>query len=238
MGLDLVELAIEVEKSFGITIVNEDASNIITVGQLYDYVLAKLPAQETRRCLSAGAFYEFRRALIAQFAVKPGEIRPSTLIGSIIPEPKRTSDWELLARRLDWRLPPLVRPAWMSTALLGILLGWVAATIAVWGRTTGFSLRAFPLAVACILFGSISLSVVALQFTTPFATRFSQECLTVRGAVQAALALNYGKLSTQGPGWNREEVWECLRTIIVEQLGVAPEQVVESAEFVKDFGAD
>lgn len=30
MGLDLVELAIEVEKSFGITIVNEDASNIIT----------------------------------------------------------------------------------------------------------------------------------------------------------------------------------------------------------------
>jgi hypothetical protein len=68
--LDLVELAIEVEKSFGITIVNEDASKIITVGQLYDYVLAKLPAQETRRCLSAGAFYEFRRALIARFAVK------------------------------------------------------------------------------------------------------------------------------------------------------------------------
>jgi acyl carrier protein len=29
-----------------------------------------------------------------------------------------------------------------------------------------------------------------------------------------------------------------LRTIIVEQLGVAPEHVVESAEFVKDFGAD
>ena len=82
------------------------------------------------------------------------------------------------------------------------------------------------------------ISVIALHLTTPFATQFAHECLTIRGMIRTATALNYGKLTLQGPGWNREEVWELLRAIIVEQLGVAPEQVVESAEFVKDFRVD
>jgi len=238
MGLDLVELVIDVETAFGISIPNEDASKIITVGQLYDYIIANLPAQETKRCLSAAAFYQFRRALTDQFDVDRREVRPSTLIGSIVPERKRRSDWQLLGRRLDWRVPTLVRPAWMSVAFFGILLGWMAMTIAVWGRTAGFSLSAIPFVIAAIFFGTLLLLLAALRLTSPFATRFARECLTVRGTVQAALALNYGKVSLQRSGWNRQEVWECLRAIIVEQLGVAPEQVVESAEFVKDFGAD
>ena len=41
----------------------------------------------------------------------------------------------------------------------------------------------------------------------------------------------------EGPGW-KQEVWDCLRAIIVEQLGVPADRVVESAEFVGDFGAD
>jgi hypothetical protein len=36
----------------------------------------------------------------------------------------------------------------------------------------------------------------------------------------------------------KREVWDCLRAIIVEQLGVPADRVVESAEFVGDFGAD
>jgi hypothetical protein len=55
--------------------------------------------------------------------------------------------------------------------------------------------------------------------------------------VQSLRALNFGKLSMEGPGWKRE-VWDCLRAIIVEQLGVPTDRVVESAEFVGDFGAD
>jgi acyl carrier protein len=43
--------------------------------------------------------------------------------------------------------------------------------------------------------------------------------------------------SSKSQGWDRQEVWECLRAIIVTQLGVAPEDVVESASFVNDLGA-
>jgi len=89
MGVDLVELVIEVEKAFGIAILDEDAGNIITVGQLYDYVVAKLPAQETECCLTATAFYQFRSALTGQFGVDRREVRPSALVGIIVREPTR-----------------------------------------------------------------------------------------------------------------------------------------------------
>ena len=238
MGLDLVELAMEVEDAFGISIPNEDAEKIITVGQLYHFVVANLPAQETKRCLSAAAFYRFRLALTDQFGADRKAVRPSTLLASLVPERERRREWDLLGRRVDWRLPTLVRPAWMSVSLGGILLGWAAATIAVWDRTFGFSASAFPLVIAAVFCGAVPIALSVLRLTTPFATRFSRECLTVRGTVQAALVLNFRKVSLQESGWNRREVWTNLRAIIVKQLGVRPEQVVESAEFVKDFGAD
>ena len=237
MGLDLVELVIEVEKTFDINILNADAEKIITVGQLYDYVLAKLPAQETDRCLSAAAFYRFRLALSVQFGVDRRAVHPSTLVASIVPEPKRRSDWRLLGQRLDWRLPSLVRPAWMIVALMGLLAGWILAVIAASGWAGGIAVGALPVASTGV-FGAILLSVTAYHLTTPFATRFPDDCSNVRGMVKSSLLRNYGKLSMKGPGWNRQEVWDCLRAIIVQQLGVPAERVVESAEFVKDFGAD
>jgi hypothetical protein len=71
----------------------------------------------------------------------------------------------------------------------------------------------------------------------PFATDFPRDCLTVREMVQSALGLNYDRIKSKSQGWDRQEVWECLQAIIVTQLGVAPEDVVESASFVNDFGA-
>ena len=38
MGLDSVELIVEVERSFGISFSDEEAQNAVTVGGLYDLV--------------------------------------------------------------------------------------------------------------------------------------------------------------------------------------------------------
>jgi len=38
--------------------------------------------------------------------------------------------------------------------------------------------------------------------------------------------------------WSDEQVWEAMKNIIVSELGVKPEEVVPSAEFIKDLGAD
>jgi hypothetical protein len=236
MGLDAVELVIEVEKTFDISILDADAEKIVTVGQLYDCVLSKLPAQQTQRCLSAAAFYQFRSALTAQFGIDRASVRPSTLITSIVPETGRKSEWQRLGRQLDWYLPSLVRPAWMSAGLKGLILCWIVAVIAAAVWASEFFINAVPMQSAAALLGGILLRVVAILLTTPFKTRFSSDCLTVRGTVQSALALNYAKISAGRAGWN-QEVWDCLRAIIVKQLGVPEDKIVASAEFVGDFGA-
>ena len=56
MGLDTVELVIEVEESFGFSIDDNDASSLETVGDLYAYILDHRFRGKTRwvfeqRCL-------------------------------------------------------------------------------------------------------------------------------------------------------------------------------------------
>lgn len=45
--------------------------------------------------------------------------------------------------------------------------------------------------------------------------------------------------SSQGnQQWSKEKVWEVLRSVIVHQLRVKPEEVTKEARIVKDLGAD
>jgi acyl carrier protein len=237
MGLDTVELVIEVEKAFDIAILDADAERIATVGQLYEFVLAKLPLQQTTRCPSAAGFYRFRRALIAQFGVDRQDVHPARLVAQLVPVGARRSSWQRLGERLEWRLPSLVRPAWMIRGLQLLVLSWLAAVISSLGWAGAFSWGAFSSAIAVWFLSSILLSCAAFRLTVPFATEFPRDCVTVREMVQSALGLNYDRIKSKSQGWDRQEVWECLRAIIVTQLGVAPEDVVESASFVNDFGA-
>ena len=53
MGLDTVELVMRIEETFDITIPDAEAEKILTVGELYRYVLARVPVAEGEptRCL-------------------------------------------------------------------------------------------------------------------------------------------------------------------------------------------
>ena len=48
-SLDLYELVMELEDSYGVKIPDEDAARILTVGQAVDYVLAHQPADREPR---------------------------------------------------------------------------------------------------------------------------------------------------------------------------------------------
>ena len=69
MGLDSVELVLEVEEEFEITINDADAEQLRTPRQLAAYVFVRLKnAQESEgACLSQAAFYRLRKVLVIQF---------------------------------------------------------------------------------------------------------------------------------------------------------------------------
>jgi acyl carrier protein len=231
MGLDTVELVMQVEEAFDITIDDRDAEKIMIVGQLYQYVLTRVGGEKTPGCLSASTFYRFRRVLGSLLDVERGRVRLSTSIDELIPLNGRRHIWPELENALELALPELQRPTWVTvTASLGVVSCiplcalTVLSTDALTEGVAASLMMATPL-LACLFY----------RLMRPCAVHLSGHCQTVRGMVSAILSTNYGRTVSQERYWNREAVWETLREIIAEQVGIKTEDVKEEHHFLKDY---
>jgi len=63
------------------------------------------------------------------------------------------------------------------------------------------------------------------------ATQVGYGFRTLRELSQYVVAHNHAKLATELRLWNATNMWETLRVIVAEQLGIQPEDVVRSARF-------
>ncbi len=233
MGLDTVELVMEIEDTFSITIPDDEASQMITVGDVFDYIVAKtsLPTNSSV-CLSAIAFYSLRRAATALGANNRLRPRDSTL--TILPDSNRPNYWSQLQEESELKLPPLRRPSWLVTMCTVVVIACSVILGVLAYQSTDSPLVGF---VSALTIG-IVLAVVAGGITRPFAVCPANNCLTLRGLAESALGLNFKTLSERYNGANENDLWVALRSIIVEQLGVAPDEVKPTANFVNDLGCD
>jgi hypothetical protein len=80
---------------------------------------------------------------------------------------------------------------------------------------------------------------VALAFvTSPFAIYPRRAFASFEGLTNVVLAHNFSKLSERFRAGAPSDIWNAVRSIVVEQLGVRPEAVTPSARFVEDLGMD
>jgi acyl carrier protein len=246
MGLDGVELLMEVEDEFGISIDDNapPAEGDVTVGDLYRHILAKLREKgevldpdASAKCLSSAAFYVFRRGLCDEFGLDRKQVRPSTLMDDLVPKADRRRRWRALGERLRLDLPKLERHPLLTRAISHVAIfiafaGFFVAFVAEW-----------PDATILAFFGAgLVFAMTAVLLTRPLATHFPGPRQTVRGIVLRVLAANWTKiagmagLTMTAPGRHSNEVWEKLHSIVVAQLDVAPEEVTRKARFYKDLG--
>jgi acyl carrier protein len=73
MGLDTVELVMEVEEEFSIDIPNELASTLTTVGKLHCFVVAELHRRDRPRP-SKEVFEQLRELIVTQIGVRPEQV--------------------------------------------------------------------------------------------------------------------------------------------------------------------
>jgi acyl carrier protein len=241
MGLDTVELVMEIEEAFNITIPDADAEKIQTVGDLYRYLMLRLNFERqaadvndptTFQCLSALAFYRFRRRLISNLKIPRRDIRVDTQLDTLIPPANRKAEWRQLEQSLGWKLPRLIHPNWVGTTTLSLM--FILPTI---GFLTSHLLNnREPVSfVICGIAGSL-LAVILYKLTEPIAIHFPVQ--TIRQIVPHLVAANRIHISDPGAGWTRREVWETMIAIIVAQLGVDANLLTDTTHFVKDSGAD
>lgn len=89
MGLDGVEILMAAEEKFGITICDEEAQNIRTVGDMYELVMSKVTLAGDSSCLSQRAFHRLRRNAIACFGVNRRDFKLDTELDGIVPRQDR-----------------------------------------------------------------------------------------------------------------------------------------------------
>lgn len=233
MGLDTVELVMEIEESFGIRIENSEAEKIQTVGQAYECVLSKLQKRAERlgegapRCASSAAFYRIRRTMMDTWATARSSIRPATALDSLVPQQDRDFAWARLDASLDLRLPPLRRPDWLVHSCFGFAV-FMAVLVAL-----QLSLFHVVFAILSIPFTMAFLAITMQTATTGFATELP--FATVADLVEAVVPRNFEALNgSRDP----EAVWLALQSIVSEQLGVPLSDVTKEASFVYDLGCD
>ncbi|HKG91646.1 MAG TPA: hypothetical protein VKA84_07145, partial [Gemmatimonadaceae bacterium] len=112
MGLDLVELVLETEQTFAISIPDRDARHLRTVGDLQDYVVAAVAVKHPRRppdapsdCTSMALFHRVRGALVEIFELPRWRVTPDAHLADLLPADDRRFCWDRLADALDLRLP-------------------------------------------------------------------------------------------------------------------------------------
>ena len=109
MGLDIVELVMDIEDAFGIPIDDQEFSRCETFGQLYDQVLRalqRLPGAAATSCVSARCFYRLRRELLADRAVPASRVRPDSYFAELVPPGQRENVYKRLSRKLGLPRPP------------------------------------------------------------------------------------------------------------------------------------
>jgi len=231
MGLDTVELVIEIEETFGISIDDSEGQQIQTVGELYDLVIEKrgkarteARAKQGRVCLTAATFYRIRRALIDSLGLERSGIHPGTCVHKLIPFRDRREAWSRLQASFKFRLPPLVRPSWLIIGLALIALG-VSTSVAVISELLLFGL----------LVGT-ALSYVAFRITQPLAVFPHRSFVSVGRLSELIVVQNYQRLEEIHNGWNPSDVWTTMRILLVQQLGVDPKKVTSDALIIDLIG--
>jgi hypothetical protein len=234
MGLDAVELVMAVEEKFNISIADEEASKVVSVGDLKQLVRSKLNIADTDGCLTQRAFYLIRKKATAEFGILRRNLRPDTTLATVFPQSTRRESWQNFQMALGVaELPELVRPNSLNSTITALVL--VGIVLPAWyGALHG---QHFGL---WMLFGAALGSSVGwglAMLTRPMKTEFRAGHDRV-GDLARFLVANYpqevGKPRTAK--WTEEEISCLLREVIMDRLGVT--DFDDNSQFVRDLDMD
>ena len=218
MGMDGVELVLQVEEQFGISLTDEEAAAVLTPAQLIDLVISKKSVEEQASCPTQRAFHLLRAAFRRISGVKNLSLSLDSQTAAVCGSIPQREVWLALQKELGIeKWPEMERPEWMvNTAAVGCLL------------------------LAAVLFPALGwASVIPGIFAGAFlhaATQNQKRCVPNRYKTVRQLAC----LACAAPciDWNRAYVADRVRGIVLETLDLKPDKYREDALFVKDLGMD
>lgn len=233
MGLDSVEILVNVENAFGITISNYEAEKIATVGDIHNVVWRSLQGRQSMRCKTQQLFYKFRYILAVKFNIPKETIELDASLNEIFPTTNRRLLYRKLEKEIQLRLPSLVLPTSWAIVLriTGVILIVGTAILAlVLVQVYNFARWLYVLPVPGIL-----VTVFISNMLDSVRTVFKPASL--KEFAQMALVFNYGTM-TQDNGAKRKEMELVINHIIADISGSDIKEVTPGKHLGYDLGID
>ena len=199
--MDDVELLQELERVFDIQVSQEDVSRIATAGDVFDLLIAKMPANSLdRKCSSAMAFYRLRRAIHDLGYGSPKN--PSDDIKYLAQGNVKTK-FKRIEHASGLNLPRLSATTYGCIASLITFLAVPASAYFLFQN------------VASIVFGflaGIFAGGAVLNYIDP--GELPKDCITLADLARKATARSFGRLAKVGARHSDKDVWDHLVEVL------------------------
>lgn len=246
MGLDVVELMMEVEDEFGIKFRDEDCEQLVTVGDLQRQVVQKQgggddqPVRANRSgCQSLRTFLWLRATLRETLPVADLRIRPTDSLAQILPQPERQFLWESWRQRAQLPLPNLTQPPVWDSELL--TAAGFSAVVALANLMVLMSLLRpagliFHTVVVVFLTTSALTGVLLWLWKSGWPHLLPPGIDTLGDMTRSIEPRHWEMLQSSVSSAHAAAVLMRLRQIIHEQLSIPLDQIHPHSRFVDDLG--
>jgi hypothetical protein len=234
MGLDSIELVMAVEETFGVSIPDEEAQDIRTVGDMFQCVISKLMVAEGSSCLTQKAFHLLRRKAKDLFNVPRNQFRLDAELDLIVPKHSRRENWRRFQLAVGATKWPRLALSWPGVLTVLALLLAIPGSVFLYSTAVlrWNMVEAFAIALVFV--------VVAIQagkfVVRPFEIAFRGGISTVRDLAYVVVAQNAELFGIERATWTNDETWSLLSSVIREQTGVT--QFTKDSRFVEDLKID
>jgi hypothetical protein len=230
-----VKMVYAVEDVFAITLSDSEAASILTVGQLYEHILAKFSSAQQEGCLRSIAFYKFRRALM-MCGVSREKVKLNALLSELLPRDNRRKQWSSLRNELGLPLPELRYPHDLDgcLALLAIFAFLLSLPVPLafdlcgksltWSVLTGM----YGIPVAIFL---VAIVLRKKRDTAPLAVELPRGFETVGSAVEQLVSWNFADLAQRSGRWSPDELFIALQNVTAYICSAQPEEITLDTKF-------
>ena len=227
MGLDAVEIVMDVEDHFGISIQNPEAERVRTVGDLVVLIQSRIEAARIATCPTLVSFLQLRTS-VREIAIDDTlRIRTGTRVVDVLNRSERRRLWKRLDDFIGSAPPSLRRPPALRKVLVCLVISSIVFAF-VAGATVDWAILPLTLGLAALVTLLLHLVTVPFRIYPPDAlSTFGAIARRIAGVTVATKQLHLGSV---------DAILDELRPIVVDTLGVDNSEVVLTARFIEDLG--
>jgi acyl carrier protein len=248
VGLDFVEIKMQIEDRFEITLEEDDWLSseglvIETAGDFYETILRKLIVWKSARQdirLNFEVWEEVRDKVSVVTHRPPESIRLGDSLKELFPRSNRRELWQQLREVSDYRLPELEYPKWVPRLGLFLALGMgVLDQFHIWQIPGAQWL--WPILCVIGIWIMVETYTKFLSICARFRTRFPDKLRTVKDLCRNVIDKNYRDMDVQYFPPASEfchDVWDQMAEIFQEVLGVDREEIKPESRLIADLGME